>query len=73
MALVSSLADVSVIEAKTFLLNLHWFCLNIYINITKPMTVAAAGLCKKVFAFMVENMAWLARNAEFSHLILILV
>ena len=37
------------------------------------MTVAADGLCKKVFAFVVVNMAWLARNGDFCHLILILL
>lgn len=69
------LTDVSVLEAEKshFLLNPHRFHLSIYINITKPMTVAADGLCKKVFAFGVVNMARLAGNGDFCHLTLILL
>lgn len=37
------------------------------------MTVAADGLCKKVFAFGVVTMTWLARNGDFCYLILILL
>lgn len=52
--------------------NPHSFHLNFYINITKPMTVTADGLCKNVLAFLVVNVAWLARNGDFCHFVLIL-
>lgn len=58
-------------QRNPFSPNRHSFHLNFYINITKPMTVTADGQCKNVLAFGVVNVAWITRNGDFCHFILI--